>query len=125
MFSLKDSKIGHATMLIIDKKELSIKFFDSNGITKGYINYEIVDKFMKTYFDIFNITFNESYTYVSQKYWIDPTINNFSLNTSELKNQDINAGHCMIFTLIIAYILSKSDYRLNDIVLYLNKIKKK
>lgn len=32
MFSVKDAKIGHATLLIIDKKELTIKFFDSNGI---------------------------------------------------------------------------------------------
>jgi hypothetical protein len=124
MFSLKDSKIGHATMLIIDKQELTIKFFDSNGTTRGYINSNIVDKFFKTYFDIFNITFNESYTYCNQKSWMDPTINNYSLNTSELKNQDINSGHCMIFTLIVAHILSKSDYKLNDIILHLNKIKK-
>lgn len=124
MFSLKDSKIGHATMLIIDKQELTIKFFDSNGITRGYINSNIVDKFFKTYFDIFNITFNESYTYINQKSWIDTTINNYSLNTSELKNQDINSGHCMIFTLIVAHILSKSDYKLNDIISHLNKIKK-
>jgi hypothetical protein len=30
----------------------------------------------------------------------------------------------MIFTLIVAHILSKSDYKLNDIILHLNKIKK-
>lgn len=46
------------------------------------------------------------------------------MNTSELKNQDINSGHCMIFTLIVAHILSKSDYKLNDIISHLNKIKK-
>ena len=64
MFSYKDSKIGHATMIIIDKKELTIKFFDSNGLTKGYINSDIVDKFLDFYFNIFNITFDEKYKYI-------------------------------------------------------------
>lgn len=67
MFSKKDSKIGHAVMLIIDKKMLSIRVFDSNGLTLGDINHIIIDKFMKTYFEIFNITFNENYTYLEQK----------------------------------------------------------
>lgn len=79
---------------------------------------------MKTYFDIFNITFNESYSYIKQIDWIKSTCNNYSLNTSELKNGEINSGHCMIFTLIIAHVLSKEEYGLSDIIQYLNKIKK-
>ena len=70
MFSIKENKSGHATMLIIDKQNMNVRFFDSNGLTKGIINNNIIDKFLKTYFDIFNITYNETYIYVEQKSWI-------------------------------------------------------
>ena len=50
-------------------------------------------------------------------------INKYILNSSNLKNNDINAGHCMIFTLIIAHILSKDKFELNNIITELNKIK--
>jgi len=121
MFSIKDNKIGHATMLIIDKQSMMIRFFDSNGITKGIINNNVIDKFLKTYFDIFNITFNETYIYIEQESWIGD--NKYVLNSSNLKNTDVNAGHCMVFTLIIAHFLSKEQLELNNIIIELNKIK--
>jgi hypothetical protein len=121
MFSLKDSKVGHATMIIIDKIEMTIKFFDSNGMTKEYINSTIVDSFLEYYFNIFNITFNENYEYIKQKEWIK---SNYTLNSSTLSNNDINAGHCMIFTLLIAHILSKQTKTLDQIITELNKLTK-
>ena len=127
MFAIKDNKVGHATMLIIDKQTMMVRFFDSNGLTKGIINNNIIDKFIKTYFDIFNITFNETYIYIEQQSWLGlqnyNEINKYILNSSNLKNNDINTGHCMIFTLIIAHILSKDKFELNNIITELNKIK--
>jgi len=127
MFSIKDNKTGHATMLIIDKQTNIIRFFDSNGLTKGIINNNIIDKFLKTYIDIFNITFNETYIYIEQQSWLGITnhneINKYILNSSNLKNNDVNAGHCMIFTLIIAHLLSKEKFELNNIITELNQIK--
>jgi hypothetical protein len=127
-FSYKDSKIGHATLCIIDKLNLSIRFFDSNGLTKGLIDSKIVDKFLETYFDIFNITFNEKYTYIKQNDWINSmnaTNNkNYTLNKQDLSNNVIQSGHCMIFTLIIAHLLSQEKYELNKIIVELNKLPK-
>lgn len=124
MFSIKDNKIGHATMIIIDKKELTIKFFDSNGLSKGFINSNIIDRFLDLYFNIFNITFDEKYKYINQHQWITQKINRYVLNSSNLKNDNINSGHCMIFILIISHILSKEKLDLDDIIIQFNQIKK-
>ena len=127
MFSYKDSKIGHATMLVIDRINKIIRFFDPNGLSRGNINYTIIDKFMKTYFDIFNITFDENYNYVDQKEWMnirnDNDYKNYILNSSLLKNENINSGHCMIFILLISHILSKENHELSEIITEIKKIK--
>jgi len=122
MFSIKDKNIGHATMIIIDKKKLTIRFFDSNGLTKGCITSNIVDKFLECYFNIFNITFGEKYKYIYQEEWLNN--NKCILNTSKLSNDTVNSGHCMIFTLLISHLISTEKLELNDIITELNKIKK-
>jgi hypothetical protein len=115
MLSIKDKKIGHATILIID----------SNGLTKGNINHNIINKFMKTYFEIFNITFNENYNYIEQEKWINIIeYNKYILNKSSLKTDEISSGHCMIFTLLIAHLLSNEKYDLQTIIFEFNKLKK-
>ena len=126
MFSYKDSNIGHATMIVIDRINKIVRFFDPNGISNGNINYNIIDKFMETYFNIFNISFDEKYQYISQKKWlpIEKNIdrNKYILNTNLLKNENINSGHCMIFILLIAQILSMDKYELYEIITELKKI---
>ena len=114
-------------MLVIDKINKNIRFFDPNGISNGNINYIVVDKFLETYFNIFNISFDETFIYMSQKDWL-PIENNidrkkYILNSSLLKNDNINGGHCMIFILLIAHLLSKDKFELYEIITELKKIK--
>lgn len=124
MLSFKDEKIGHATLLIVDKEDKSVRFFDPNGFN-GCIRSEITDKLFKTYIDIFNICHSETYTYFNQEDWLYGNHNNYRLNISTLQGGEIEAGHCMIFTLLIAHLLTIRKENINDIIFQLNKLDKK
>lgn len=118
----KNKNVGHATLIIIDKEDKSCKFFDSNGYNCSKIKSQIIDKLLETYINIFNITCNEYYTYISSADWMYGNKSDYILNKSILSNETIGQGHCVIFTLIVAHILSITNYTLNEIILNINKI---
>ncbi len=121
VLSIKDKNVGHATILIVDKEDKSVRFFDSNGLN-GFVKSDITDKLFETYINIFNICHDEQYTYIKQTDWVYS--NMYNLNSSVLNNKEIDAGHCMIFTLLISHLLIKTNKHINDIILEINKINK-
>jgi hypothetical protein len=118
----KNENTGHSTLIIIDKEDKSCKFFDANGYNGSKIKSEIIDKLLETYINIFNITCNEYYTYISTDDWMYGDKNHYILNDYILKNETITAGHCVIFTIIVAHILSITNYTLNQIIFALKNI---
>jgi hypothetical protein len=116
------TQIAHKTILIINNNDLSIKLFDSNGISKfNNLNSEVIDKFIEKYFEIYNVIYDTHYSYIKQSDW---NYININLNTNDLKSNDIDAGHCAIFTLLIAQLLTNTNNTLIDIIKYINTINK-
>lgn len=113
---------GHATILIFDKSDKSCRLFDSNGMN-GYIKSKIMDLLLDTYIDIFNLCHDETYTYISHEIWMENK-KDYILNRNSLKTDNIDAGHCMIFTLLIPHLLTITNYSLNTIIKEINKLDK-
>ena len=117
--SISNTDAGHICLLIFDLSLNIVLFFDPNGNVK----YVIIDKLFNKYIMTFNEIYNMKFYFVSQDDW---TEKNFILNTEKISLNNgfnnVDAGHCMCITLIIAHLLTLTDKDINTILHELNKL---
>jgi hypothetical protein len=128
MLTKYKEKIGHACLLIINRDEKYIKFFDPNGITQVSsldINSNIVDDIMEKYTLIFNSIDNTNYKYIKQSEWLQQNIltENIIMNDSTTNSVIGSKGSCVIITIIMAHMINLYDgYSIKDLILLFNKM---